>query len=61
MKPLGSGHHSGGNKLYNPSGNTANTDSELYVGKATALHARQGLHSGIGSGSKNVSASLAQR
>jgi len=42
-------------------GNTANTDSELYGGKSTALHVRQGANSGIGSGSRNVSVSLAQR
>lgn len=58
-KPLGSGHLRGGQKLYNPNGNIPNTDSELYVGKSTALHVRQGARSGIGSGSKNVNVSLA--
>lgn len=43
-------------------GANANTDSELYVGKSgPALHVKQGNNSGIGSGSRNVSVSLAQR
>ena len=45
-------------KLHNgPSGNTANTDSELY---APSIHARPGP-TAIGSGSRNASISLAQR
>lgn len=40
MKPLGSGQHIPGQRLKHPSGHNANTDSELYVGKSTALHVR---------------------
>jgi hypothetical protein len=62
VKPLGS---SGGQKPGSKKpgqGNNANTDSELYVGKSgPALHVKQGTNSGIGSGSRNVSVSLAQR
>lgn len=59
IKPIGSSQHHGGKAPGN--GTAANTDSELYVGKSTALHARQGANSGIGSGSRNVSVSIAQR
>ena len=59
VKPIGSSQHAGAKAAGN--GTTANTDSELYGGKTTALHVRQGGNSGIGSGSRNVSVSLAQR
>ena len=38
MKPLGSAQHSGGYKHSKPTGNTANTDSELYGNKSSSLH-----------------------